>query len=119
MTANDLIALEQQGWEALSSGGEAARAFYERVLDRTVVMLLPGGLVLDDRAAIVDSMSGEPWSSHALQDVQAFQPTEDTAVVTYGAVAQRDSQTYSALMSSVYVRREDGWKLTFHQQTPR
>ncbi len=39
--------------------------------------------------------------------------------MTYGAVAQRDSQTYSALMSSVYVRREDEWKLTFHQQTPR
>jgi hypothetical protein len=34
-------------------------------------------------------------------------------------VARRDEQEYSALMSSTYVRREDGWKLVFHQQTPR
>jgi hypothetical protein len=119
MPQSELIGLEEQGWEALSSGGEAARAFYERVLDRTVVMLLPGGLVLDERAAIIDSMSGQPWSSYELQDMQSFHPTQDTAVVTYGVVAQRDAQEYSALMSSVYVRREDGWRLTFHQQTPR
>jgi hypothetical protein len=119
MPPNEVIALEEQGWEALSSGGEAARAFYERVLDHTVVMLLPGGLVLDERAAIVDSMSGPPWSSYEMQGVQAFQPTQETAVVTYGVLAERDAQKYSALMSSVYVRREDGWKLTFHQQTPR
>jgi hypothetical protein len=119
MSQTDVIALEEQGWEALSSGGEAARAFYERVLDRTVVMLLPGGLVLDDRAVILSSMSGQPWSSYELEDLRSFQPTEDTAVVTYGVVAQRNEQEYSALISSVYVRRDDEWRLTFHQQTPR
>jgi hypothetical protein len=82
-------------------------------------MLLPGGLQLDDRAVILDSMSGQPWSSYELEGVQSFQPTEDTAVVTYGVVAQRGEQEYSALVSSVYVHRADGWRLTFHQQTPR
>lgn len=37
--------------------------------------------------------------------------------MTYG-VAGRDGQEYSAVMSSLYVRREDGWKLAFHRQTP-
>lgn len=119
MSASEVISLEEQGWEALSSGGEVARAFYERVLDRTVVMLLPGGLVLDDRAVIVGSMSGQPWSSYELENLTAFQPTDDTAVVAYGVVARRDGNEYSALMSSVYVRRDGHWKLTFHQQTPR
>jgi hypothetical protein len=119
MSQNEAIALERQGWEALSSGGEGARAFYDRILDHTVVMLLPGGLVLDDREMAVDSMSGQPWSSYELEDLQSFQPTEDTTVVRYGVVAHRDQQRYSALMSSVYVRREEGWKLAFHQQTPR
>ncbi len=72
MARDELIALERDGWEALSSSGEAARAFYERVLDRTVVMLLPGGMVLDDRATIVNSMGGQPWSSFELKDVPAF-----------------------------------------------
>jgi len=119
MAQNDVIAIEEEGWQALSSSGETARAFYDRVLDHTVVMLLPGGLVLDERAAIVDSMSGQPWSAYELADVRSFKPTEDTAVVTYAVLAQRDGHEYSALMSSVYVRRDDGWKLTFHQQTPR
>jgi hypothetical protein len=119
MAHDEVIALEEQGWEALSSDGETARAFYEQVLDGTVVMLLPGGLVLDERAATVEAMSGAPWSSYDLQSMRSFQPTPDTAIVTYGVVAERDSQQYSALISSVYVRRQDGWKLTFHQQTPR
>jgi hypothetical protein len=119
MPQHEAIALEEQGWEALSSGGEDARAYYDQILDQTVVMLLPGGLVLDDREAALDSMSGQPWSSYELEGLQSFQPTEDTAVVRYGVVAERDQERYSALMSSVYVRRDDGWKLTFHQQTPR
>jgi hypothetical protein len=119
MADDELIALERQGWDALSSTGEAARAFYERVLDEHVVMLLPGGLILDERAAIVESMSGSPWSRHALEDVRSLRPTTDTGVVIYGVVADRDGEGYSALVSSLYVRQRDGWKLAFHQQTPR
>jgi hypothetical protein len=117
---SELIELEEQGWRALSSTGEAAAEFYERVLDDTVVMLLPGGMVLDDRAAIVQSMSGQPWSSFELRDLRVIQPTADTAIVTYAVVAQRQGALeYSAHMSSLYVHRANGWKLTFHQQTPR
>jgi hypothetical protein len=116
---SELIELEKQGWRALSSTGEAAAEFYERVLDDTVVMLLPGAMVLDDRAAIVQSMSGQPWSSFELRDLRVIHPTADTAVVTYAVVAQRQGTLeYSALMSSLYVQRANGWKLTFHQQTP-
>jgi hypothetical protein len=57
-------------------------------------------------------MSGQPWSSYEFEDLRSFQPTEDTAVVTYGVLAQRDKQDYSALMSSVYVRRDGEWRLT-------
>jgi hypothetical protein len=42
-----------------------------------------------------------------------MQLTPDTGVVAYGAVAERDGSEYSALMSSTYVRRDDGWKLAF------
>ena len=119
MAVDELAVLERDGWDALSTSGEAARAFYEHVLDERVVMLLPGGAVLDDRDVIVDSMSGQPWSGFSLEDVRSLPLTADTGVVTYGVVATRDGQEYSALMSSLYVRREDGWKLAFHQQTPR
>ncbi|WP_344862431.1 DUF4440 domain-containing protein [Planomonospora alba] len=120
MTLDEPADLETKGWQALSSTPQAATEFYERVLDHTVVMLLPGGTVLDDRAAVVASMSGRPWSSYELQDLRVTEPARGTALVTYGAVARRDgAPAYSALMSSLYVLREDGWKLAFHQQTPR
>ena len=119
MTADELIALEREGWEALAAGGEVARAFYDRVLDDEVLMLFPGGMVLDDRAAIVESMAGPPWTRYELEDLRGLQLTFDTGVVAYGAIAERDGSEYSALISSTYVRRDDGWKLAFHQQTPR
>ena len=120
MSQHQLAELEQQGWEALSAADSAAAGFYQRHLDQTVIMLLPGGLVLDDRAAIIESMSGSPWSWYQLEDLRVLQPTPDTGIVAYGIVAQRGSaRPYSALVSSHYVRRDDGWKMAFHQQTPR
>jgi hypothetical protein len=82
-------------------------------------MLLPGGMVLEERAEIVKSMSGVPWSRYTLEYLRCFRPVPDAAVITYGVVAERNGEQYSALMSSLYVRRDDGWKLAFHQQTPR
>ncbi len=116
---DELIDLESEGWHALSAGGAAAAEFYGRVLDDTVVMLLPGGMRLDDRDAILESMSGAPWTSFALEDPQVLALGADSAVVAYGVVAVRDGAEYSALVSSAYARRDGGWRLVFHQQTPR
>ena len=110
--------LEEHGWEALSTPGAGAR-FYREVLDGEVVMLLPGGLALRDRDTIIDSMSGPPWTSYRLEDLIEHRPTPDTALVAYGVVARRGDGEYSALVSSLYVRREEGWRMAFHQQTPR
>jgi hypothetical protein len=116
----ELIILEEQGWQALSSTPEAAGEFYDRILDETVVMLLPGGLRLDNRTTILAAMSGQPWSTYELQDPSVVTLGPDAGVVVYGVVARRaGAAAYSALISSTYVRRRDGWKLTVHQQTPR
>lgn len=120
MTQSELLDLEEQGWRALTATPGEAAEFYESVLDVTVVMLLPGGLVLDDRDAVIASMSGRPWASYEMQDLWVFQPTPETGIVAYGVLARREGAAdYSALVSSHYVRREAGWRLVFHQQTPR
>jgi hypothetical protein len=89
MTQHELAGLEERGWQAPSSTGAAAAGFYERLLDENVVMLLPGGMRLDDRATIVKSVSAQPWSSYQLRDLHVFQPTPDTGIVVYDATAQR------------------------------
>lgn len=118
---DELVALEVEGWQALTTEG-AAGPFYDRLLDEAPVMLLPGGMVLTDRAEMVASMSGTPWRTFELHDVRVQRPSDDVGVVTYRAEAVRDERSYVALMSSVYVRRggdgPDRWRLVLHQQTP-
>jgi hypothetical protein len=117
--ADELIALEIAGWQALSTDGAAATEFYSGVLDKSVVMLLPGGMRLADRDVILESMSGAPWTSFELEEPQVIDLGAAAALVVYGVVAVREGADYSALVSSAYVRGDEGWRLVFHQQTPR
>jgi hypothetical protein len=120
MVHDELIDLERRGWEALSASPDEATAFYDRVLDAEVAMLLPGGMVIDDRASALAAMGGQPWASYALADERVLALGDDAGVVLYAVVAERSgAPAYSALVSSTYVRRDGGWRLAAHQQTPR
>lgn len=117
MVADELLDIERAGWKALSTQGEAA-PYYERVLAHDVLMLLPGGMVIDDRQQVVDSMRGAAWEAFDISDERVLPLDDDTAVVAYRAVATRDGTDYTALFNSTYVRQEGEWKLALHQQTP-
>jgi len=116
---DELIDLEDHGWQALRAGGGSAIAFYDTVLDTRVTMLLPDGLAITSRPAALKAMSGVPWDAYDLADWSVQHVTDDVALVTYAASARRGDLAYQALVSSLYVRRPGGWRLTFHQQTPR
>ena len=117
-TTTELLDLEREGWDALSTDGEAASAFYDRVLAEDVLMLLPGGMVIDDRDTVVESMKGAAWESYDLDDEHVVPLGEDSAVIGYRATAVRDGEPYTALFNSTYVREGGDWKLAVHQQTP-
>jgi hypothetical protein len=117
--SDDVVELEDQGWRALATSGEAAAEFYGRVLDDRVVMVLPGGMRIDDRAAAVEAMSGAAWAWYRLENILPVPLTDDVVTVAYTATAQRgQDDLYTAQMSSTYVRRSGGWRMAFHQQTP-
>lgn len=115
---DDLIELERDAWKALATSGEAAAEFYGRVLADEVLMLLPGGMVIDDRATVIDSMRGAPWDSFELSDERVLALGDDSAVVAYRATASRGGSDYTALFNSTYVRVDGAWRLALHQQTP-
>ncbi len=115
---NELIDLEQSAWEALTSSGADAAAFYDRVLADHILMLLPGGMVIDDRAQVVDSMKGADWDSFELSDSRVVPLSDDSAIVAYRAHARRGDSDYEALFNSTYIRENGSWRLTLHQQTP-
>ena len=113
-----LLELERSAWRALSSDRRAAASFYDEVLADDVLMLLPGGTVIDDRDDAIRSMGGSPWASYQLADERVFDLSDEGAVVTYRATAERDGVHYEALCASTYVQCGDGWRLALHQQTP-
>jgi len=119
MAQHELIDLEHEAWEALSTSGDAAMEFYDKVLAHDVLMLLPGGMTIDDRATVVDSMRHADWTSFELSDERVLDLTDGSAVVAYQATAERaDADPYTALFNSTYVREDGSWKLALHQQTP-
>jgi len=115
---DELLDLEREAWRALSTSGEAAAAFFADALADEVLMLLPLGLVVDDRDDVIDSMRGEPWTSYQLVDERVLPLGDDSAVVAYTAHARRADMDYHALVNSTYRRTDGGWRLAFHQQTP-
>jgi hypothetical protein len=116
--ADEVLDIEHAGWQALAMAG-AAPAFYDQVLDDEIVFLLPGGLRVDNRVDVIDSLSGAPWDWYRIDDAHVLALGDGVACVHYRAAAQRgDEPVYEALMASTYVRRPDGWRLAVHQQTP-
>lgn len=115
----DLIQLEQEGWRALSSPGNAARDFYDSRLAEDAVMLFPGGMRIEGKGNILESFASQPWQSFHMEDQSVVIPSEDMGIVIYKVTAQRqDSVPYSALASSTYALRDGRWLLVLHQQTP-
>ena len=117
-TDTDVLALEHDAWRALSTGVDAVRSLFERVLEPDVVMLLPGGLVIEGSDQALQSMAGPPWDSYELSHERMLTLSGDAAVVWYQAHARRGDLDYLALVNSTYVRRDGGWRLALHQQTP-
>ncbi len=115
----DLIELEKQGWQALSSGSEASERFYGAILRDDAVMLFPGGMRIEGKEQILASFAAQPWASFQIDAPKVIALSEHAGVVVYGVSAQREgSEPYKALISSTYVRSNGGWKLVLHQQTP-
>ena len=116
--AEEIVRLERRGWDALTEGGAAAQHFFADVLSDNPVFVFPGGLVLDGRRAILDSMSGPGWSRYDLSDLRVVPVGDDAAVVVYRAEAEREGDHYTATCASTYVCRDGTWQLCLHQQSP-
>jgi Domain of unknown function (DUF4440) len=116
---DELIKLEEQGWQVLSTEGDAAKKFYSAVLRDDAVMLFPGDLLIVGKQKILESFSAQPWKSFHIEGMQVISLSENAAVLVYKVTAQREGRDPSvALISSTYARSGGTWKMVLHQQTP-
>ncbi|ADB51812.1 nuclear transport factor 2 family protein [Conexibacter woesei] len=90
---------------------------YRRRLTDDAVVIVPG-MRLDkaECAAAMDDSQG--WDAVAFEQERAVALDATAALLTYRFDGARGSVRYTALMSSVYVRREGAWLMALHQQTP-
>ncbi|MGG6237177.1 DUF4440 domain-containing protein [Nodosilinea sp. AN01ver1] len=115
----DLADLERQGWQALSTEGDAGQRFYSQVLHDSAIVLLPGGMALRGKANILAALAAQPWQSFHLEDLEAIALSPAAGIVVYRVSAQRaGSAPYRALISSTYALSDGEFKLMLHQQTP-
>jgi hypothetical protein len=113
--AQELIEVERRGWEALCS--DQAASYYQQHLTDDALMAFPFG-VMDREEALRAMAAAEPWSRYEMQDPRVIPLGPDCGVVVYSVTAQREGQeTFSAVLSSTFVRRSGGWQLAFHQQS--
>lgn len=113
----DLTDLEERGWQSLCDG--TGDRYYGRLMTRDGVMVLAHGMVMD-RDQVTRSLSeAPPWQRFELTDLRTVDLPGGAGLV-YRARAWRDGDEapFEALMSSIYARTEDGWRLALYQQTP-
>jgi len=109
---DDLLAMEEELW----SGGQAE---YRRTLDADCLIAFTEMAGVSSRDEIADQADANRWHDLNIEVEGFLQPTADVAFLTYHASAVRsDQKPYEARVSSGYVKREGGWKMMFHQQTP-
>ncbi|WP_416676596.1 nuclear transport factor 2 family protein [Egbenema bharatensis] len=114
-----MIDLEEQGWQALSTDVEASKTFYNSVLRDDAIMLFPGGMIIEGKEKILQSLAAQPWKSFRIEEPRVISLSESAEVLVYRVTAQReDSKPYVALINSTYEISGGMWKLVLHQQTP-
>jgi hypothetical protein len=113
MTLQDeLITIDTGFW----TGGED---HFLTHVDETCMLVFAEMRATYSRAEVAAS-ARDPgrWSDLRIADVAMHQPSPDVAFLSYEASAKRRTgEPYRALIGSAYLRREGGWKLTFHQHS--
>lgn len=113
---DELFDIEQGFW---LSGEE----HFLKHLDSECLLAFPQmgemhGVFSRERVAATATTSNR-WRDLRLADRHLLQLDQGVAIISYRAdVTRADSRPYSALVSSGYVQRDDGWKLAFHQHSP-
>lgn len=118
MKIDELLELEHRGWRSLCDGTGAA--FYGELMTSDGVMVLAHGQALSRRGVIDSLREAPPWQSYEIDEERLIPLGESAAALVYRGRAYREGAeaAFTALMSSVYVRREAGWALALYQQTP-
>jgi len=113
-TEKDLLALEKKFWTGDTK-------FYQDNVDDSALIAFGPDMagVMSNKEIASSAGQGNRWKNLDIKLKGLIEPADDVAILSYEAHATRSNgQAYAALVSTGYARRDDGWKMVFHQQTP-
>lgn len=115
---HDLIDLEERGWKALSSECFAGKGFYQSMLHPDAVMLFPGGLRIEGKANILNTIGDQPWHTYQINNPKVIELSDTAGAMVYDVTTEGEvGGPYQALITSIYVKEDGDWRLILHQQT--
>lgn len=106
-----LVKIERQGWDSLCD--RTGDSFYGSLMTGDAVMVLANGAVMD-RESVVESLEqAPPWRTYNIDEVRLIRSGPDSAALVYVGTAYRedDEPAFTGVMSSVYRRLDDAWRL--------
>jgi hypothetical protein len=113
-TEKDLLALEKKFWT-----GDAK--FYRENVDDSCLVAFGAEMagVMSNKDLAATAKDGNRWKDLDIELKGLIEPSDDVAILSYEANATRSNgEHYAVLVSTGYHKRDDGWKMMFHQQTP-
>ena len=113
-TEKDLLALEKKFWTG------DTKFYRDNVDDSALIAFGPDMAgVMSNKEIASSAGQGNRWKNLDIKFKGLIEPADDVAILSYEANATRSNgEAYAALVSTGYARRDDGWKMVFHQQTP-
>ncbi|WP_397443288.1 MULTISPECIES: DUF4440 domain-containing protein [unclassified Phormidium] len=101
------------------NGSGSEQKVYNSVLRDDAVMLFPGGMIIEGKEKILQSLAAQPWKSFQIEEPRVISLSERAEVLVYRVTARREgSEPYVALINSTYTLSGGVWELVLHQQTP-
>lgn len=97
--------------------------FYKNSISEDALLVFSEtGVITRDAAVdaiLIENADGRRWAEVEFDEVRNLRLADDVALLTYRVAArwEHEQSKNLALASSVYVKRDEAWKLAFHQQT--
>ena len=112
----ELVSLERELWRN-------DPVIYGATVIPEVALVFPEtGMISRDQAVAAieqENAEGRRWAEVSFSDIHVLPLVDDAVLLHYRVTARWEHEVSPivALASSVYVRRDNSWKVAFHQQT--
>jgi Domain of unknown function (DUF4440) len=115
MFKQELLELELSFWNAAGNPEIYESNF---AADGLAVFAMEDG-ILPKKKVLASVSGGKPWSEVKIENETLLRLADDVVALVYkGTGIRNNADPYTALISSVYRRKDGGWELALHQQTP-